>query len=228
MLLKPEGVITLEFPHLRAADRGEPVRHDLPRALLVLLARSRSSGSLRAPRSQLVRRRGTADPRRVAAGLSCACRRRRASRARAWQRCARASRRAGFADLDDLRAFGARCEDQAQAAGVPDRGQGRGQAHRRLRRPGQGQHAAELLRHPHRLPRLHGRPQSLQARPLHPGHAHPDPPGRSDRRGEARLCADPALEPEGRDHPQMRHVGDWGWQFVVPIPEVRRHRSQRS
>ena len=32
--------------------------------------------------------------------------------------------------------------------------------------PGQGQHAAQLLRHPHRPARLHGRPQPVQARPL--------------------------------------------------------------
>ena len=44
-----------------------------------------------------------------------------------------------------------------------------GASDRRLRRPRQGQHPAELLRDPHRLPRLHRRPQPLQARPLHPG-----------------------------------------------------------
>ncbi len=47
---------------------------------------------------------------------------------------------------------------------------------RRLRCPGQGQHVAQLLRDPHRLPRLHGRPQPVQARPVHARDAHPDPP----------------------------------------------------
>ena len=40
ILLAPDGVVTMEFPHLLRLMRGEPVRHDLPRALL---ATSRSS-----------------------------------------------------------------------------------------------------------------------------------------------------------------------------------------
>ena len=50
----------------------------------------------------------------------------------------------------------------------------RGQDHRRVRRAGEGQHAPELLRHPHRLPRLHRRPEHVQAGPVPAGHAHPD------------------------------------------------------
>ena len=38
---------------------------------------------------------------------------------------------------------------------------------RRLRRTGQGQHAAQPLRHPDRPARVHGRPQPVQARPVH-------------------------------------------------------------
>ncbi len=72
--------------------------------------------------------------------------------------------------------------DEAQAAGVPDRREASGQDGRRLRRPGQGQHAAELLRHPHRLPRLHGGPQPVQAGQVPAGHAHPDPCRRSGSR----------------------------------------------
>ncbi len=49
LLLAPHGVITMEFPHLAAADGGEPVRHDLPRALQLLLVRRRRAG-LRASR----------------------------------------------------------------------------------------------------------------------------------------------------------------------------------
>ena len=36
-LARQDGVVTIEFPHLVAPDRGESVRHDLPRALLLLL-----------------------------------------------------------------------------------------------------------------------------------------------------------------------------------------------
>ena len=45
ILLKPGGVITMEFPAPDAAHRGEPVRHDLPRALLLLLLRDGGDGS---------------------------------------------------------------------------------------------------------------------------------------------------------------------------------------
>ena len=45
VVLAPGGVLTMEFPHLLAADGREPVRHHLPRALLVLLASPWSGGS---------------------------------------------------------------------------------------------------------------------------------------------------------------------------------------
>ena len=41
------------------------------------------------------------------------------------------------------------------------------------------------------------------------------------RETQARLRADPAVEPEGRDHrEQHAYVREWGGQFVVPIPRV--------
>ena len=174
-------------PAPRAADGGEPVRHHLPRALLVLLARRRSSiwraghglkadrcrGALRptAARCGSISRMRGSSPGRTAA-------RRGAARARGAP--------SGFCDLATYASFAEQVQThQAQAAVVPDRGQGRGQDDLRLRRAGQGQHAAQLLRHRHRLPRLHRRPQSLQARPLHARHAHPDPAGRGDRRRQS-------------------------------------------
>ena len=65
--------------------------------------------------------------------------------------------------------------DQAQAAGLPDRRQAARQEGGGLRRAGQGQHPAELLRHPHRLPRLHGRRQPVQAGQVHTRNADPHP-----------------------------------------------------
>ena len=38
---------------------------------------------------------------------------------------------------------------------------------------------------------------------------------------QARLRADSALEPEGRDHGADGHIRAWGGHFVVPIPEVQ-------
>ena len=42
---------------------------------------------------------------------------------------------------------------------------------------------------------LHRRSQPVQARSVHAGHAHPDPPARVDRRGPPGHRLDPALEP---------------------------------
>ena len=76
-------------PAPRAADRREPVRHHLPRALLVLLAdRDRAPG--RPPRAQADRRRGADHPRRLAARLSGARRRRHGGPRRERGRAARA------------------------------------------------------------------------------------------------------------------------------------------
>ena len=44
----------------------------------------------------------------------------------------------------------------------------------RLRRPGQGEHAAQPLRHPVRPALLHGRPQPVQAGEIPARHAYPD------------------------------------------------------
>ena len=68
ILLKPGGVITMEFPHLLRLIEREPVRHDLPRALLLLLLPDRRA-RVRGARPAAVRRRGAADPRRLAAHL---------------------------------------------------------------------------------------------------------------------------------------------------------------
>ena len=47
--------------------------------------------------------------------------------------------------------------------------------------PGQGEHAAQLLRYPHRPARVHGRPQSVQAGAVPARHSDPDPPSRGTR-----------------------------------------------
>ena len=144
---------------------------------------------LRRARARRLRRRGAADARRLAARLRAARRRpRTAPSPRSRELLAREE----ASGLRDRRSATARFAErrrgvEARAARAPDRAQARGQAGRRLRRARQGQHAAQLLRHPHRLPRLHGRPQPVQARPLHAGHAHPDPSARADRRDAAGL-----------------------------------------
>ncbi len=68
----------------------------------------------------------------------------------------------------------------------------------------QGQHPAQLLRHPPGLHRLHRRPEPVQARALPAGDAHPDLPAREDRRGTTRLHLRPSVESEARDHRTAR------------------------
>ena len=68
VLLKPGGVITMEFPHLMRLIDGQPVGHDLPRALLLLLLPHRRKRVRRA-RPASVRHRRAAHSRRVAAHL---------------------------------------------------------------------------------------------------------------------------------------------------------------
>ncbi len=50
-----------------------------------------------------------------------------------------------------------------------------GRIDRRLWRSRQGQHTPQLLRHPDRLHRIHGRPEPLQAGQVPSRYAHPDP-----------------------------------------------------
>jgi hypothetical protein len=71
LLLKPEGTVTIEFPHLLEAHRECRVRHDLSRALFVHLS-VRNRASVRSPRTANLRCRGIADARRVAANIRLA------------------------------------------------------------------------------------------------------------------------------------------------------------
>ena len=87
--------------------------------------------------------------------------------------------------------------------------------------PGQGQYTPELLRHSHGLPRLHGGQESLQARKVH----CPGLTSRSSRR--RRFCETRPdyvliLPWNVKDEivRQMAAVKEWGGKFVVPIPEV--------
>ena len=75
---------------------------------------------------------------------------------------------------------------------------------RRLRRPRQGQHAAQPLRHPVGSALLHRRPEPVEAGQVPAGHAYPDPRARTHRRDQARLRPRPALEPARRDQPAAR------------------------
>ena len=65
---------------------------------------------------------------------------------------------------------------------------------------GKGKHAAELLRNSNRFSRLHRRPKSLQARQIPAGNTRSDIFARTHSTDQTGLSADPALEFEGRNH----------------------------
>ena len=75
-----------------AAPRGEPVRHHLPRALLLLLPHQRR-GHLRRPRHDDLRRRGAVDTRRVTADIRPPRRRHEQAGQRPGHRVAGSARR---------------------------------------------------------------------------------------------------------------------------------------
>ena len=190
-------------PAPAAAHGGEPVRHDLPRALLVLLVPDRRAAS--SPRTacavfdveELPTHGGSL---RIYARHADDARAARSARASTRLRAARAGGRPR-APRDATRAFGERVhEAKRELLEFLIGARRRGKTVVGYGAPGQGQHAAQLLRHPDRLPRLHGRPQPVQAGQVPARHAHPDLRSRADRRDAAGLRAHPALEPEGRDH----------------------------
>ncbi len=217
------GGITYRGPASRAADRGEPVRHDLPRALLVFLARHRRADR-GGQRSRADRRRrccrhmadpcasislprvaapnlGSGSPNLIAAG--------------APRRPRSLSAYADFADR--VRAH------QARPALGPDRRQGSGKRICGYGAPGKGN---TLLNYcgigpdfldftVDRNPYKHGL--------YTPGHASPDQAGRGDRRRQPDYILILPWNLKQEIVEQMRHVGDMGRQ--VHRPDTRSLRS---
>ena len=187
-------------PAPRAADRGAAVRHDLSRALLLLLAADGEAG-VHGARPEHLRRRGAPDPWRLAADPRVPCGRRRALRERCGAKPG-GTRGAGgphrHRHLRRLRP--GRATGEARDPRVAHRPQERGQYDRGLRSSGQGQHAAQLLRRRHRLHLVHGRPQPAQAGSVPAGQPHPDPGPGGDRARATGCRVHPALEHSRGDH----------------------------
>jgi len=101
-----------------------------------------------------------------------------------------------------------------------------GQDDRRLRRAGQGQHAAQLLRHQDGLPRLHGRPPTRTSRASFCRDAHSGVPSGPHTRNAARLRADSAWNIAQESAGANADIRAWGGRFVVPIPK-RGHAVRR-
>ena len=210
-ILLATGDDDLRVPAPRAADRGPAVRHDLPRALLVLLARRRSGRSSRRTGSTSSTSRSCRRTAARSASTAPTRRRGREPPRRGRRSCSRARRRRGYAIRSATGASRERVDESKRALlELLIELQARAEAGRRLRRARQGQHAAQLLRHPDRLPRLHRRSQPVQARPFHSRHAHPDPSARADRGDTSGRDRDPALEPRAGDRRAARLHGGVG------------------
>ena len=180
-LVKPDGMITLEFPHLlRLIERRQfdTIYHEHYHYLSLLTAsRALATADLRVVDVDELSTHGGslrvyAQPA-TAAGEP-------ASSVKAVLDAEEAAGlhtvpgHAGFADdvfaiKRDLLTFLRRSPHQRAAR-------------RRVRRTGQGQHPAQPLRHSRGPARLHRRSQPAQAGPVPPRNAHPDPRTRAHRR----------------------------------------------
>ena len=95
---------------------------------------------------------------------------------------------------------------------VSDRGQERRQVYRGLRSAWQRQHAVELLWHPNGLHRLHGRSESVQAGQVHAGYANSYRGSGTHSRGASRLPLHPSMESQGRGHASDGVYSRLGWE----------------
>ena len=216
------GVITIEFPHLLRLMREnqfDTIYHEHFSYFSFITAES-DLRALTACASSTSR-----SFRPMAARCECtpATRRRLEAGHRARQRrCESAKIDEGLDShraVPRLRRAGER--NEMEDAQVSHRRQRSREVDRRLRRSGQRQHAAELLRHSHRFPRLHGRPESVQARQVHAGHADSDfRPGKIlETKPDYVLILPWNFKDEIMK--QWPYIREWGGKFVVPIPEVR-------
>ena len=198
-------------PAPSATDGEQSVRHDLSRALLVLLVPDRRP-DLRHARAGVVRRRGVADTRRFSAHLrTTSGGHQQAGRVTRRGACSRRELELGFDKLETYANFGEQVKaTKRRLLEFLIDAKNAGRIDRRVRRSGQRQYAAQLLRDSDRLPRLHRRSQPLQARQVHAWNAHPDLPAGPNRRDAARLRADPALELQGRNHGRRWHTSEAG------------------
>ena len=214
LLLKPEGVDHARVPASRAADRRRTSSTPSTTSTSPTSRSSRSSSLAARHGLKVIDVEELADARRLAARLSRARRLRAPAVGRASASCSRARATVGFSRSQTYARFAEQVRrTKRKLLSLPDRGQGQGKTHLRLRRAGQGQHAAQLLRHRHRLPRLHGRPQSLQARPLH-----------------ARACTSRSMPVEAIDaaKPDYILILPWNLKDEIVQPDAPRRRLGRQ
>ena len=221
-LLAPGGVVTDRGAAPAAARGGQPVRHDLPRALLVLLvpdgaARCFAAHGLEVFDVDELKSHG-GSLRVLRAAGERAARTRSASASRRWRNASGRSASTRSRGIAASRAQVMETKWRLLEFLIARRREGKRIAG--YGAPGKGNTLlnycgirTDLLdftvdRNPYKQGHVPA------------GHAHPDPAPRRARAGPAGLHPDPALEPEGRDRGPARARARWGAKFVVPIPEV--------
>ena len=95
-----------------------------------------------------------------------------------------------------------------------------------VRRPGQGEHPTQPLRCPVRPALLYGRPQPSQARTVPAWHAYSHPRARAAGRDQARLHPRAALEPARGNQPAAGVRPFLGRQARLPDPRTRIHLTE--
>ena len=189
----------MEFPHLLRLIEREPVRHDLPRALLLLLVHDRAAGvRARTACGCSTSRSCRPTAARCASTAATPTTRAKPDTERARELlAARATRRATrpLDDLPRLRRAGAR-RTSARSARVPDRrssarASGSSATARRRRATRCSTTAASARDFLDYTVDLNPHKQGH----LPAGHAHPDPRARRDPRDAAGRRVHPALEP---------------------------------
>ena len=199
-LVKDEGTVTLEFPHLlRLIERRQydTIYHE-HFSYLSLLTSSRAleTAGLRVVDVEELETHGGslrvyARPAESAGEPS--------ARVKA---VLAAEEAAGLHTVERPRGFRpGRAEDQERPARLPARRGPRGQVGGRLRRPRQGEHAAQPLRDPVGPALVHRRPEPGQAREIPARYAYPDLRARAPGRNPARLHPRAAVEPARGNQP---------------------------
>ena len=219
--LKPDGVITLEFPHLlRLMEEAQfdTIYHEHFSYLSLMTVQQiftrhgltvfdveelpTHGGSLR-----VFGRHAENTKREITSRVESLLARERA---------------AGLDRLDAYRNFTEKVKRvKCDVLCLPDSSAPRRKNRRRLRRACQGQHAPELLRNRSRASVLHGGSQPAQAGSIPAGYAHTHLSPRCNRTGATRLRTHSSLESEGRDHRTNEGDPELGWAFCGGNPVTR-------
>ena len=223
LLLGPEGVITVEVPHLErliAENQFDTIYHEHFSYFSLLTVQRIAAASALVPIDVEVlpthggslriylAHRGSGHPVSL-----------RVANMLAQERGAHLDKLSAYAD------FASRVQrTKRDLLAVLIAAKELGQAHLRLWCAGQGQYLAQLLRNWTGLPGLHSRPQPIQARPLYAWHAHSDQASGGDRRSTPGLHSNFTLEPEagnrGTDAPRR----NMGWKVPRSHPRDRHYR----